>query len=218
MGKISNSVLAHYSGRIGKFVIYQRLGKTCIRTLPACRSPVSTALLSQQERIASIAIFYKAIGAAGLKDSWQKAEKPRGWSGYNLFVQQNMPAFTSEGEIGDFDKLQLTAGSLQLPDEITLRSVPNGEWILEWSNRTLYPPGEDDDRMQIALMRCRDRFDVGIPDIGDFRRKDGKAVFRIPEEYKNFAHLFCFFCSEADGRMSRSKNIINFNDFNHGNH
>lgn len=208
MTQISNSVLAHYSGRIKNFVVYQRLGKTCIRRLQACRSRVNAALLAQQERISSIAIFYKAIGAAGLKDSWQKAEKPTGWSGYNLFVQQNQPAFTSDGEIGDFDKLQLTAGSLQLPDEITLRSGFNGEWILEWSNRTLYPPSEGDDRMQIALMRCRDRFDVVIPDIGDFRRKDGKAVFRIPEEYKDFAHLFCFFCSEADARMTRSKYIF----------
>ena len=106
-----------FSGAIDDYIIYTRRGQKCLRRKPRePKPPTSPRQVAQQERMASVAIFYQALKEVGIYPYWQEASKGQLAHGYNLLVKANLPAFNYEGLICDFTKLQLTPGRLRLPD------------------------------------------------------------------------------------------------------
>ena len=103
-------MLFEFRGRVGDAVVYPLNGKMCMRRLPTRREPLCREMVEQQQRVKSVARLYRAMKCAGLSGAWEQAEKPAGWSAYNLFVQRNLPVLTGDGEIGDFRSLVVTEG------------------------------------------------------------------------------------------------------------
>ena len=103
-------MLFEFRGRVGDAVVYPLNGKMCMRRLPTRREPLCREMVEQQQRVKSVARLYRAMKCAGLSGAWELAEKPAGWSAYNLFVQRNLPALTGDGGIGDFRSLVVTEG------------------------------------------------------------------------------------------------------------
>ena len=199
MAIIENEILREARGRLGDFIIYQYRGKTCLRQRPARKTKqFSPGKLAQQERISSVAVLYQAAKAIGLHRSWCRSAEQTTLSGYNLFVGRNVTAFSGNGLICDFGKISLSIGKLQLPDRMKISPVGENEWLIEWQNDSSYPGTHRDDRLQVVLMKREDVFTIKILEIGDFRRKHGRAVIRLPLELKDYVHLYCYFCS-AEG-------------------
>lgn len=214
MGEINeNSIWSLCRGKRGKMVVYRRLGQTCVRSLTESRASIGVKQQEQQERIASLAIFFRALEPAGLKEYWQRADKPLRWNGYNLFVHRNIGAFTGRGTIGDFAKVQLTAGRLSLPDDIALRQE-GGVWVLTWTNRTLRAGSRGSDRMQVALMEGEaKRFNVRVLPDGEAGREEGRMVFRLPAAWRGYTRLYCFMRSEDGTEVSPSRYMGKREDF-----
>ena len=103
-------MLFEFRGRMGDAVVYPLNGKMCMRRLPTRREPLCREMVEQQQRVKSVARLYRAMKCAGLSGAWEQAEKPAGWSAYNLFLQRNLPVLTGDGEIGDFRSLVVTEG------------------------------------------------------------------------------------------------------------
>ena len=103
-------MLFEFRGRMGDAVVYPLNGKMCMRRLPMRREPLCREMVEQQQRVKSVARLYRAMKCAGLSGAWELAEKPAGWSAYNLFVQRNLPVLTGDGGIGDFRSLVVTEG------------------------------------------------------------------------------------------------------------
>ena len=103
-------MLFEFRGRMGDAVVYPLNGKMCMRRLPTRREPLCREMVEQQQRVKSVARLYRAMKCAGLSGAWELAEKPAGWSAYNLFLQRNLPALTGDGGIGDFRSLVVTEG------------------------------------------------------------------------------------------------------------
>lgn len=103
-------MLFEFRGRIGDAVVYPLNGKMCMRRLPTRREPLCREMVEQQHRVKSVARLYRAMKCAGLSGAWELAEKPAGWSAYNLFLQRNLPALAGDGGIGDFRSLVVTEG------------------------------------------------------------------------------------------------------------
>ena len=103
-------MLFEFRGRVGDAVVYPLNGKMCMRRLPTRREPLCREMVEQQQRVKSVARLYRAMKCAGLSGAWELAEKPAGWSAYNLFLQRNLPALTGDGGIGDFRSLVVTEG------------------------------------------------------------------------------------------------------------
>ena len=103
-------MLFEFRGRMGDAVVYPLNGKMCMRRLPTRREPLCREMVEQQQRVKSVARLYQAMKCAGLSGAWEQAEKPAGWSAYNLFVQRNLPVLTGDGGIGDFRSLVVTEG------------------------------------------------------------------------------------------------------------
>lgn len=205
MAITENSLLKGCRGRLGEFVIYQCREQTHIRHKGNYENVVfSSGQKAQQERIASTAILYRAAKAVDLQRYWNRAAKRMKLSGYNLFTRCNLSAFTGEGAVSDFEKLQLTPDLLQLPDGIELYESREGEWTIEW-NRRNHPHTANNDRLVVALMKREDVFTIVIPDIPLYRRADECAVIRFPPEFKDYVHLYCYFCSATDEKSSESR-------------
>ena len=163
MGYIKGDALGgRLRGKMGNYVLYERLGRLCIRRRPEDFVPMGKGQAEQRERMRSVNIFYKAVRAAGLAEHWKRGRKPPGWSGFNAFVAANLPAFSGQGYLeGDKAVLAPEAG-LQLPDNLRLRGDGGGGWVLEWENATGYPGQSDTDRLVAALMQGGKHFDVRL--------------------------------------------------------
>lgn len=166
-------------------------------------------MLEQQERVASIATFYRALKAVGMHRIWQDAAKNLNMSGYNLLLKTNLRAFSGKGNICDYQKLVLSTGSLQLPDAMSLAKQRDGELVLTWENDAKpYPNVNADDRLVVAVMKQEKSFAVKIPEIGDWQRKNCRATIRLPTELVAYTHLFCYFCSAKGGMFSESRHFF----------
>lgn len=197
-------------GKIGnQFTVYQRLGTTVIRSVPEDFRPMGQGQLAQQKRIKGCNTFYKAVQAVELTHYWQQTKKPAGWSGFNLFMNRNLPAFSARGWIEAPEKIHLTVGeNLKLPDDLTLEREEGetGKWIISWEEITHYPKGDPNDRPMVAVIRGGKYFDVKfITPIGDARRKDKRVEFLIPENLYEYGHIYIYFQSEDGVSVSSSK-------------
>ena len=211
--KFKKNDFLDFTGKIGDYVVYEWRGQKCLRRKPRePKPPTSPRQVAQQERMASIAIFYQALKEVGIYPYWQEASKGQVAHGYNLLVKANLPAFNYEGLICDFTKLQLTPGRLRLPDGMELHAEADGSWRLTWTNTRCTPRTFRDDRLRLLLMRDEDTFDPEELDSGNATRADGEARFRIPEGLQDYPHLYAFFCSHTGLDCTKSR-YFNLNLF-----
>lgn len=215
MATLNHFALTGLSGKIGELVFFRRRGRTCVRSVGEMKLPRSAGQLAQQARVRAVAIFWRSLQRTGVSRYWQQAAKMQQLSGYNLFMKVNVAAFTGEGRIGDFSKLSLTVGALQLPDCMQLSAGGEGRWILEWQNVTRYPGCQETDRLYVFLLKREDNFDFYRLETGVVYRRDCRAVFRLSPEYQDYTHLFCYFCSATGEEVSKSRYFLIFknNDY-----
>lgn len=210
MAELKNFLLRGCRGRIGDVVIYQCRGKTCIRRLPEMKPKrMAPGMVAQQERVAGVAALYRAMKAAGMVVVWERAAEGRGMSGYALLVKVNSQAFAGSGRVCDFGKLELTAGRLQLPDNLALARGEAGELVLTWGcGEEPFPVAGGGDCLVVVLLSHEEGFRIVVPEVGVWRREEGRAVVRLPEDLCDFQHLFCYFRSPKGTEVSRSRYFL----------
>ena len=72
MGYVKGDALGgRLRGKMGNYVLYERLGRLCMRRRPEDFVPMGKGQAEQRERMRSVNIFYKAVRAAGLAEHWQ---------------------------------------------------------------------------------------------------------------------------------------------------
>ena len=193
-------------------------GRRCIRKKPSKVKPPSTAgQVAQQERMASIAIFYQALKEVGIYAFWQQASEGMVQNGYNLLVKGNLPAFDGEGRICDFSKLRLTAGTVALPDGLRVYGAGEGAWRIAWENTPNQVNASPDDRLRLYVMRDSETFAVRPVACGHACRRDGEVTFRLPEELREYLHLYVVFCSSTGEECSENKYFcLTLNSLNYG--
>lgn len=222
-------MLFEFRGRMGDAVVYPLNGKMCMRRLPTRREPLCREMVEQQQRVKSVARLYRAMKCAGLSGAWEQAEKPAGWSAYNLFLQRNLPVLTGDGGIGDFRSLVVTEGgtinderlgindeTLIINDEgLTINDeggmindeglgINDGRLVVGWSWEGGYAHCRGDDRLGAVLMKGEEKhFEMRALEVEGGLRKEGKAVVRVPEELRGWRYLYCYMKSVA-GEYSRS--------------
>ena len=201
-------MLFEFRGRMGDAVVYPLNGKMCMRRLPTRREPLCREMVEQQQRVKSVARLYRAMKCAGLSGAWELAEKPAGWSAYNLFLQRNLPALTGDGGIGDFRSLVVTEGGT-INDEGGMINdeglgINDGRLVVGWSWEGGYAHCRGDDQLGAVLMEGTERgFEMRALEVEGGLRKEGKAVVRVPEELRGWRYLYCYMKSVA-GEYSRS--------------
>lgn len=205
MARLKNKLL--FKGKADGLIYYEYRGLPCVRRMPRnVQPPHAPGQIAQQERIAAVAIFYQALKEVGIYTCWQKAAEGKMQTGYNLLVQANLQAFDAEGNICDFSKLRMTPDTLPLPDCLSLQAGEAGEWQATWKTSVPHPGAGEDDRLVVALMKGEaNNYEVEFPDVGIFRRRDGEAVFRLPDKFKEYEKTYLFFKNEQSCKSSQAK-------------
>ena len=205
---IKDGCLKGAKGVFGDLVVYQLGGQTVVRRRGERGKQVfSEGQRAQQVRMSAVAFLWKAVRAAGVDKAWCGAMKGLPKTGYNEFVRVNVAIFRKRGCIGDFEKLQLTAGPLLLPNDLKLGRDEDGGWEMRWDSRGCHPSMNADDRIGVALMKREDVFTVKVLDIGDCRRRHGGVKIRLPPALSEFTHLFCYVCSDSGELFSGSRHF-----------
>lgn len=202
-----------FFGTVDGLIVYMHRNQRCIRRKPlSVKPPTAPGQLAQQERMASIAIFYHALKSAGIYSWWQKAAEGMVVNGYNLLVKLNLPAFGREGMICDFTKIRITTGTVALPDALRVKPAGDKRWRIEWVNPPCQVNAGADDRLWLYVMKDSETFDVESVATGGVCRQDGGAEFTLPEELADYPHLYVVFSSQESGTCSESKYFnINLN-------
>lgn len=210
MARLKNKLIL--KGKADGLIYYEYRGVPCVRSMPReVKPPSAPGQIAQQERIAAVAIFYQALKEVGIYAYWKKAAEGRVQTGYNLLMQANLQAFDGTGCICDFSKLRLTPDMLPFPDRFSLREEETGEWVAKWDTSVHHPGAGGDDLLAVALMKGNENeFDIQLPEVGTFRRRDGEARFQLPDNITNYERkLFLFFKKESDYKCSKSV-LFNF--------
>ena len=156
------------SGRVGRVIYYQVGDHLYARAAPGkvkdCRSELQ---LYYRERMRKTATFYGVIRQTWLARIWQMLGVVERRSGYTLFLQANMRAFSREG-----DKVRLT-----------------------WKNENVVREERLGDELWCVVMMEDMRFRIVTPEAIGSVRRDESAEIELSEERGKRIHLYCFFGS-----------------------
>ena len=210
-----------FTGKLDDYVVCSWKGRKYLRRRPRSTAGFPTpGMAAQQERMASVAVFYQALKEVGIYPFWQRAVRRKRTNGYALLTRENLPAFRGDGAIGDFAKLRPTPDLLPLPDGLTLGGGADGTWTLAWEADSGLPGAAADDALRLLAMRDAETFVFRPVDTGGALRGDGAARFSLPEDARDCVHLFVYFCSRTDEVCTSSRyfnlNSLTFNQFNYG--
>lgn len=129
MGKFYNGVLGTMTGKVGGVVGRTWKGiNTVAAYQPNVSNPRTNLQVAQRAKMAAITQLASQINTSIIKPLWDRFAK--GMSGYNAFIQNNIPFVSGLGVI-DLSKLEISKGKM-VATEITDTSYNGGKWNIEW--------------------------------------------------------------------------------------
>jgi len=129
MGKFYNGVLGTMTGKVGGVVGRTWKGiNTVAAYQPNVSNPRTNLQVAQRAKMTAITLFASQINTSIIKPLWDRFAK--GMSGYNAFIQNNIP-FVSDLGVIDLSKLEISKGKMVAP-VINDTSYNGGKWNIEW--------------------------------------------------------------------------------------
>lgn len=206
MARFTQSAWGFVSGKIGDLVICKgKTGWYARQKATTPRKPPTPSQQVQQRRMAAVVLFYRAVKETGLYRIWQTAAHKTKMTGFNLFVKANIRNFSDTGIILDFAKIRLSAGQLDLPDELRIRRRDMEYIGLEWEEDAYLSTSHPNDRPVAALMKNKDSYSVTLPETDRTCRKDGRMTIRLPPGAEEYHHLYVFFEAETGEAFSEAR-------------
>jgi len=129
MGKFYNGVLGTMTGKVGGVVGRTWKGiNTVAAYQPNVSNPRTNLQVAQRVKMATITQLASQINTSIIKPLWDRFAK--GMSGYNAFIQNNIP-FVSDLGVIDLSKLEISKGKMVAP--VILDAAYDGTvWDIEW--------------------------------------------------------------------------------------
>ena len=129
MGKFYNGVLGTMTGKVGGVVGRTWKGiNTVAAYQPNVSNPRTNLQVAQRGKMAAITVFASQINTSIIKPLWDRFAK--GMSGYNAFIQNNIP-FVSDLGVIDLSKLEISKGKMVAPVILDAGCHDDG-WDIQW--------------------------------------------------------------------------------------
>lgn len=203
MAIIFSSALQHLKGKIGNFIFYHVKGQVRMRSYEKPNSICWTSEQKlQQNRLRTAVFFYRSNHATVLPKIWRIAAQDMIMSGYNLFLQENMPAFNAAHAIGDYSLLHISKGRLELPQSLQVVGYGSGKIRLTWNNLLPKTSGSMSDRLHVVWLDGKGNFSLHVLSIPDISRRDEQAVVPLPEAGRQDLHLYVYFSDKEEKQFS----------------
>mgnify|MGYP001455812823 CR=1 FL=1 len=188
MAKIINGQL---SGLLGAVVAVRTKNGAVLRSAPRERRKWSFKQQQTWKRFLALTNLWNLFKYTQVQKIWKIAD--RGGRGINLFIQTNMPAFGTEGELMEVEKLHFSAGKLPLPHYFTAVKNNPGEIKVSWDPDRQPGEGRGDD---LLMMQAVQDEKFSIPVNTGVQRKSGSAVLQLPEGLENSQGVYLSFANE----------------------
>lgn len=194
------------SGKIGELVFCYMKGRQYLRQLP--RKGNHAAIPSRQlqiNRMRACVSFYHANIDTPIPDIWKLVAREVISTGYNLFVKANIRQFDLEHRIGDYSRLQLTCGVLEMPYEWSIRRVAPDRVQVKWISSGALAEKRKSDRLQAFWLKDNGSFEIEIFPLPEIRRDAEKAVIPLPADTETDWHLYLYFADSEKTAFSGNK-------------
>lgn len=196
MGKFHNGVLGTMTGKVGGVVGRTWKGINTVASYqPNVSNPRTNSQMAQRGKLSTLTALASQLNTGFIKPLWDRDAKKM--SGFNAFIQANMSAVDSNGDIVWAD-LIASRGKMVKP-VLTVNNAVPGEFDLLWSTEISDAYSQSSDKLYLAVIdpesgktytfpaiqtRESGGLHVTIPDntqssfvvVGAFRRLDGSVV------------------------------------------
>ena len=194
MAKITSSIEALVSGKIGPVVYYQLRGKQYVRTVPdRKKNSWSPQQKLHRQRFSKVIQLWRQLKLTHIAPIWKLATQEM--NGYVYFMKINMPAFAPDGSLIDPRELQLSTGKLRLPLDLqAIRTAAGSSAIkVSWVN----DPYLKEVRLQdeLKFVSYADGIYSVLSPAGLERRAQG-GTFTLPVKPTDATHVYLFFASQ----------------------
>ena len=206
MVEIKSGLLKDAHGRHDGMVIYHKRGKTFGRKLPSYDGNVDSPIRARQNaRLSSVVTLYQSVKNTFLVYSWNREANNRDISsGYNLFVKENINAFDTDYNVGDFALLKFTLGDLQTPFQFRQQEAPEGILSITWDTAPWICDRRNKDELVLAVIYDNEPFRVQIIENTGITRNDGIANILLDQTNATEAHIYTFFTNADRDSFSNS--------------
>ena len=188
------------SGLIGNVVIADDIIRR--RPRPRKKSSWTEDQKAQRTRYSALISLYRNLKNSIVNPIWT-LDTPKGVTGYNLFLKENVHAFNTNGELQDPLKLKMAIGKLPQPFNINahIDSADPIKVEITWKN----DPAEDGHRYNDSLIAVFfNGEDFTEPISTEYSRKDEAATIELPERYEAGSYLYLFFGNEKKDAFCES--------------
>lgn len=187
-------------GRISGLVFYKRCGQTYVRKPPVQEGKPSSLQLLQRKRLEEVTAFYLVIRQSGLHGIWKKAAADLPFTGMNLFVKENIGAFSGIDRIRDYERLHFSWGNLPEGDCMEVACREDGRTIVvRWDTQRPLSKKRGNDRFMAVVVFENEEFAAFFPSNPFYRRSDGQAEIVLAAGSPRPMYVYCFF-GAADGK------------------
>jgi hypothetical protein len=195
MAKLKGGTEAMISGKVGGLVFFDYFGERHVRMAPKERKKGSWSPKQQahRKRFSAIYAFWGQYDGKRIQRIWKLAAEQM--HAINLFMKINMPAFGSEGELMDLERLHFSTGHLPLPHLLNAARMPADLEKIEvsWQNDSGSAHARTNDEL-LAMIAHDGKF-TGPIETG-IVRKTGNAVIQIPSGIETVQGIYLFFASK----------------------
>ena len=195
MVEIKSGLLKDAHGQFDGMVIYHKRGKTFGRKFPSYDGNAGSPTRAHQNtRLSSVVTLYQSVKNTFLVYSWNREANNRNIaSGYNLFVKENINAYDTDYNIGDFALLKFTVGDLQMPFHFRQQDAPEGVLSINWETSPWILDRRNKDELVLAVIYDNEPFRVQIIENTGITRTDGIANIPLEQPDATEAHVYAFF-------------------------
>lgn len=211
MAKLKNGILGGFAGAVGNIVGSTWKGINVIRIKPDhVKNPNTPKQQAQRRRFKECTSFVRKLMIDFVEPIWNK--EAHGMSGYNYMVKRNMPAFNSDGLIEGHDKIILSIGSLYKPDfkdevKPENKDCHNFTWDYNEDMVNVSP----DDKLNVAVIDCKDEGNNIFVLRTDAKRKDEKFIFDLATNASEFelcdCYIYLYFSNAENTKFSDSQGL-----------
>jgi hypothetical protein len=188
MAKIINGQL---TGLLGALVVVRLKNGAVLRSAPRERRKWSLKQQQTWKRFTALTNLWNSFKYTTVQKIWKIADG--GGRGINLFIQTNMPAFGTEGELMDIEKLHFSAGKLPLPHHFSAVMENPGEIKVSWDPD--HQPGQGR-REDVLMMQAAGDEKFSYPVNTGVQRKTGSAVLQLPKGFEDSRDVYLSFANE----------------------
>lgn len=192
--------LGTFSGRIGNLIYYSIDGKWYVRRRSSRKIVVRSASRRMwQGRFKTCISFYHSLDGVRVKPIWGVLGKLTRRSGMNIFIQNNIQAFSQEKRVENHELLHFSAGVLMMPINFGVKERDEQELAVSWSTEWEGALDSGGDKLCAGVIYDTEPFRPRLAECVKGTRADGRGVIRLQKGYAGHCHLYCYFAS-SDGK------------------